>query len=166
MRTTTALSAIVAAGLTVGAATVEAQTSANIQATAQVLSALTVTAGKDLEFGNVTPGVNKTIAITDAGAGRFDVNKATGSDVALSFTLPANLTSGANNLPIGTWSGGWNTAATPAGATGFDPATGPTTTGSTASGTLTVYVGATVNPGAGQAAGAYTGTITMSAVYF
>ena len=71
MRTATVLSALVAAGLTVGAATAEAQTSASIQATATVLSALTVAAGNNLVFGNVTPGVNKTIAITDGGAGHL-----------------------------------------------------------------------------------------------
>ena len=48
MRTATVLSALVAAGLTVGAATAEAQTSASIQATATVLSALTVAAGNNL----------------------------------------------------------------------------------------------------------------------
>ena len=69
MRTATVLSAILAAGLTVGAATAEAQTSANIQATATVLSALTVAAGNNLQFGNVTPGVNKTIAIADCRRG-------------------------------------------------------------------------------------------------
>ena len=79
MRTATVLSAVLAAGLSLGAATAEAQNSANIQATATVLSAVTVTAGQNLAFGNVTPGVNKTVAIADAGAGRFDVTKAANS---------------------------------------------------------------------------------------
>jgi hypothetical protein len=166
MRTATVLSAVLAASLTVGAATAEAQNSASIQATATVLSALTVTAGNNLLFGNVTPGVNKTVAITDAGAGTFDVSKAANSDVTLSFTLPANLTSGANTLPIGTWTGGWNTTPTPAGATTFTPGAGGHTTGPTASTALHVFVGATVSPGAAQAAGSYSGNVTMSVVYF
>ena len=88
MRTATVLSALVAAGLTVGAATAEAQTpSASIQATATVLSALSVAAGNNLVFGNVTPGVNKTIAITDGGAGTFTVTKAASSGVTLSLSL-------------------------------------------------------------------------------
>ena len=53
------------------------------QATATVLAALTVTGASDLQFGNVTPGVNKTVAIADAGAGRFDITKAATSGVAL-----------------------------------------------------------------------------------
>ena len=166
MRTTTVLSALVAAGLTVGAATAEAQNSATIQATATVLSALQVTEGQDLTFGNVTPGVAKTVAIADAGAGRFDIVKAATSGVTLSFTLPANLTSGANSLPIGTWSGGYNTTQTPTGATTFTPSAGGFNTAVTPGTELYVYVGATVSPGAAQAAGAYSGDVTMSVVYF
>ncbi len=167
MRTATVLSAVVAAAFSFGAATVQAQSnSANIQATATVLSAVTVAAGQDLQFGNVTPGVAKTIGIAASGAGRFDVTKAANQGVTLAFTLPANLTNGANTLPIGSWTGGWNTSATPAGATTFTPSAGGTNTTATAGTALSVYVGATVSPAAAQAAGAYTGTVTMSAVYF
>ncbi len=166
MRTATILSALLAAGLSLGATALEAQTSATIEATATVLSAVTVNAGPDLQFGNVTPGVPKTIAIGDAGAGRFDVTKATGAGVTLSFTLPTDLDSGGNTLPIGGWTGGWNTVNTPAGATAFTPDLAGTNTAATAGTNLYVYVGATVTPAAGQAAGAYTGDVTMSVVYF
>jgi hypothetical protein len=162
----TVLSAVLAAGFSFGAATLQAQTSADIQATATVLSAVTVTAGNDLQFANVTPGVAKTIGIADAGAGRFDVVKAATQGVTLSFTLPTDLTSGANTLPIGSWTGGWNTSATPAGATTFTPSAAGTNTAATAGTTISVYVGATVTPAAAQAAGGYTGDVTMSVVYF
>jgi hypothetical protein len=167
MRTATVLSALVAAGLTVGAATAEGQApSASIQATATVLSALTVTAGNDLAFGNVTQGVPKTVAYTDAGAGTFTVTKAANSAVTLSFTLPTDLDSGTDLLPIGTWTGAWNTSASTAGATAFTPSAGGETTSSTVETTLTVFVGATVTPAAAQTAGNYSGTVTMSAIYF
>jgi hypothetical protein len=166
MRTATVLSAVLAAGLSLGAAALEAQTSANIQATATVLSAVTVAAGNDLQFGNVTPGVNKAVAIADAGAGRFDVTKAANQGVTLAFTLPTDLTDGVNNLPIGSWTGGWNTSATPAGATTFTPSAAGTNTTATAGTGIVVYVGATVSPGAAQVAGNYSGTVTMSVVYF
>ena len=166
MRSATVLSAALAVGLSLGAGALQAQTSANINATATVLAALTVTGATDLQFGNVTPGVNKTVAIADAGAGRFDITKAASSGVALSFTLPANLTSGANTLPIGTRTVGWNTSATPAGATSFTPSAAATNTTVTAGTAISVYVGATVSPAAAQAAGAYTGVVTMSAVYY
>ena len=166
MRTATVLSAVLAAGFSFGAAALQAQTSANIQATATVLSAVTVAAGQDLQFGNVTPGVNKTIGIADGGAGRFDVTKAASQGITLSFTLPANLTSAGNLLPIASWTGGWNGTQTPTGATTFTPSPAGTNTTATAGTTVFVYVGATVAPGAAQVAGSYTGTVTMSAVYF
>ena len=166
MRTATVLSAALAAAVSLGAATAEAQTSANIQATATVLSAITVTGVNDLAFGNVTPGVNKTVAITDAGAGHFTVDKAATQGVTLSFTLPTDLVSGGNNLPIGSWTGGWNDAADPTTATGFVPSAGGTNTVAGPETTLFVYVGATVSPAVGQAAGSYSGTVTMSAIYF
>jgi hypothetical protein len=167
MRTATLFSAVMAAGLTVGAATAEAQTpSATIQATATVLSAITVTAGNNLQFGNVTPGVNKTVAITEAGAGTFTVAKGANTGVTLAFTLPTDLSSGSDLLPIGSWTGGWNTSATPIGAATFTPSGAGTNTTVNAATALTVFVGATVSPAAAQAAGAYSGDVTMSVVYF
>jgi len=162
MRTATLFSAFTAVTLSFGTASLHAQ-SGSINATATVLSAITVANGNNLAFGNVTPGVNKTVAITDAGAGRFDVTKAAATGVALTFTLPANLTAGANNLPIGTWTGGWNTSNSAVGATGFTPSAAPTNTGSV--GNIWVFVGATVSPAAAQVAGAYTGTVTMQVAY-
>ncbi|HEY7637281.1 MAG TPA: hypothetical protein VH763_17140 [Gemmatimonadales bacterium] len=163
MRTATVLSAVLAASLSFGAATVQAQ-SATIQATATVLSAITVT-GTNLAFGNVTPGVNKTVAITDAGAGEFTVTKAAATSVALTFTLPTQLTSGGNTMPIGTWTGGWNnTANNAAGATTFTPSAAATTVPSGGA-NLWVWVGGTVSPAAAQAAGPYTGNVSMQVVY-
>ena len=163
MRTATVLSALTAATLSFGTASLHAQ-SATIQATATVLSAITVT-GTNLAFGNVTPGVNKTVLITDAGAGQFTVTKAAATSVALTFTLPTNLTSGANNLPIGTWTAGWNnTANSAAGATGFTPSASATTVPSGGA-NLWVWVGATVSPAAAQVAGSYTGNVSMQVVY-
>ena len=55
-----------------GVSRVDAQASGSIQALANVLAPITVAAGQNLDFGNVTPGVNKTVAVTDATSGRFD----------------------------------------------------------------------------------------------
>lgn len=163
MRTATVLSALTAVTLSLGTASLHAQ-SATIQATAQVLSAITVT-GTNLAFGNVTPGVNKTVAITDAGAGQFTVTKAAASSVALTFTLPTVLNSGGNTLPIGTWTGGWNnTANSAAGATGFTPSAAAATVPSGGA-NLWVWVGGTVSPAGAQAAGAYQGNVTMQVAY-
>jgi hypothetical protein len=164
MRVLPVLSALTAVTLSLGVASANAQ-STNIQATATVLSAISVT-GTDLQFGNVTPGVNKTIAITAAGAGKYAVTKANSSPVSLAFTLPANLNGpSASTMPIGTWTGGYNnTADVPGSATAFTPSATPTVVPSGGA-SLWVYVGATVSPGAAQTAGAYTGTVTMSIAY-
>lgn len=164
MRIATVLSALSAVALSVGAGSLQAQ-SGSIQATATVLSSVTVTGSSPLAFGNVTPGLAKTVAITDPAAGLFTVAKQAATSVALTFTLPANLTSGANNLPIGTWTGGWNNAANnAAGATSFTPSASATTVPSGGA-NLWVFVGGTVTPAAAQAAGAYTGTVTMQVAY-
>jgi len=166
MRKMKAVSAVVL-GLCLGTTALNAQVTGSINATANVLSTITVASGTNLLFGNVTPGVNKTIAATGAGAGRFDVNAANSAPVSLTFTLPANLTNGANNLPIGTWSGYWNTTNSQSGGTAFVPSAAATVATTAAAGatSLYVFVGATVNPGAAQPALLYTGTVTMGVVY-
>ena len=55
MRTTTRVSAVLAAMLSLGAMPAVAQ-SANITATANVYQAITVTGARTLDFGNVFPG--------------------------------------------------------------------------------------------------------------
>jgi hypothetical protein len=165
MRTATVFSALTAMTLSLGAASLQAQ-SATIQATATVLSAITVAATSPVAFGNVTPGVNKTVAITDAGAGLFSVTKAAATSVALTFTLPATLAGpAASTMPIGTWTAGWNnTANNAAGATGFTPSAAATTVPSGGA-SLWVWVGGTVSPAAAQTAGAYTGNVSIQVVY-
>jgi hypothetical protein len=150
--------------LSLGTASLHAQ-SATIQATATVLSAITVT-GTNLAFGNVTPGLTKTVAITDAGAGQFTVTKAAATSVALTFTLPATLAGpAASTMPIGTWTGGWNnTANNAAAATAFTPSAAATTVPSGGA-SLWVWVGGTVTPAAAQTAGAYTGNVSMQVAY-
>jgi len=166
MRTITRVSAVVAAVLTLGALPATAQ-SANINATATVFQAITVTGANTLAFGNVFPGVAKSVGAATGGAssGRFDLAGQASTPVQLTFTLPGNLTNGANNLPIGTWTGCTNPTATQAGCTAFTPSGTPTTSGFSAAGALSVYVGATVTPGAAQAAGNYTGIVTLTANY-
>ncbi|HEY7029348.1 MAG TPA: DUF4402 domain-containing protein [Gemmatimonadales bacterium] len=166
MRTTTRVSAVLAAVLTLGALPAMAQ-SANISATATVFQAITVTGANTLAFGNVFPGVAKTVGAATGGAnaGRFDLTGQASTAVQLTFTLPGNLTSGANNLPIGTWTGCTNPTNTQAGCTAFTPSGAPSASAFSAANALFVFVGATVTPAANQAAGNYTGTITLTANY-
>ena len=90
MRTITRVSAVVAAVLTLGALPAKAQ-SANITATATVFQAITVTGAGPLAFGNVFPGVAKTVsAAAGATSGRFDLTGQASTAVQLTFTLPGN----------------------------------------------------------------------------
>ena len=164
MRTLTRVSAVVAALLSLATAA-EAQ-SANSNATAVVSQAMTVTGARTLDFGNVFPGVSKAIAVADPTSGRFDLTGQASANVNLTFTLPTNLTSGANNLPIGTWTGCTNATNTTAGCSSFTPSGSASPTAFSGAGALFVWVGGTVTPAANQAAGTYNGTVTLTAAYF
>ncbi len=104
--------------------------------------------------------------MASATSGRFDLTGQASGNVNLAFTLPTNLTSGANNLPIGTWTGCSNATNTTTGCTTFTPSASATASAFSGAGALFVWVGGTVSPGAAQAPGAYTGTVTLAASYF
>ncbi len=140
--------------------------SANITATATVFQAMTVTGARTLDFGNVFPGVAKAIGVAAATSGRYDLTGQASANVNLTFTLPANLISGANNLPIGTWTGCTNATNTTTGCTSFTPSAAPSASAFSGAGALFVWVGATVTPAGNQAAGVYNGTVTLTAAYF
>ena len=160
MRSMKTVSALLAGFLSL-AGTAGAQT---INVTANVQVPITVTGAQDLDFGNVIQGVPSTIAAASAQAGRFDVTGSPSTPVSLSFALPANLVSGGNNLPIGSWTGTHNTTNSPAG-TGFTPSGAATVATTSGTGNLFVFVGATVSPAPAQALGLYTGTVTLTVVY-
>ena len=82
----------------------------------------------------------------------------------MTYTLPGNLANGANNLPIGTWSGLHNGTNSTAGATSFSPAS-PSNVDVYVSGDIWVILGATVTPNVNQVAGTYTGTIQLDVAY-
>ncbi|MDQ3997452.1 MAG: hypothetical protein M3303_10635 [Gemmatimonadota bacterium] len=148
-------------------ATTASAQSANINATATVLQPLTVSGARDLAFGNVYPGVNKSIAVADATSGRFDLTGVASAQVQFSFTLPTNLNNGGNTLPIGTWTGYHNTTnSASVGGTAFTPSSSNTTTNLAAvTGQLFIFVGATVSPSGTQTAGPYTAQVTATAAY-
>jgi hypothetical protein len=114
----------------------------------------------------VIPGINSSVAPGDlASAGIFTVSGFDALQVTLDFTtLPGNLASGANTMPItfaGTDAGyGATTAAVDQT---FDPAVGATT--NLVTGALAVFIGGTVAPAATQPGGVYTGTITLDVAY-
>ncbi len=164
------VSKVALAGLAlVLAGTVAAQgqgVNGSITATATVQTPITVTGTQNLSFGNVFPGVAKAVAYTDAtNAGKFSVAGQASTPVTYSFTLPANLTSAGNNLPIGSWLGYENQANSTSGGSAITPSGTPTTSTLSAGGALFFFLGATVTPPANQPAGSYTGTVTLTVSY-
>jgi len=151
----------------VAGTTVRAQgVNGSITATASVQSPITVAGVQNLAFGNVFPGVAKTIAYSDAtNGGHFSVTGQASTPVTYSFTLPTNLTSAGNNLPIGSWTGYVNTANSTSGGSAITPSATPAGATLSAGGALFLFVGATVTPASNLPAGSYTGTVTLTVSY-
>lgn len=166
MRVFTSVPAGIVLILSLGTSAAYGQTnSTGINATAVVQQPINVTGAVPLSFGNVFPGVSSSVAVTAAGAGRFDITGQASAPANLSFTLPANLTVGANSLPIGSWTGHVNTTNSPSGGTSFTPSAALQAFNFSGTGAAYTFVGATVTPAGSQAAGTYTGTVTLTVTY-
>ena len=171
-------------------ANVEAQNqtaNANLTASANVAAAVTVAKTTDLAFGNVTPNNVKTIntegtvvspGITTGGevVGKFALTKSASTQVTLAFSLPTNLVdASAHNLAISfaDYSSSKLAKITDGTHTDipFTPASGITTANADATAWafaatgFNVNIGGTVSPTAGQIAGVYTNTVTLTATY-
>src|SRR5438093_8433104 len=106
MRSIMKLSLVVAALALAGTALQAQSNNASITATASVQTPINVVGAQPLSFGNVFPGVNKTVVAMDlTNAGRFDVTGQASAPVTLSFTLPATLGSAGNTMPIMSYAG-------------------------------------------------------------
>jgi hypothetical protein len=158
--------AIAAITMLVAAVPGRAQNNASATVTATVQQPITVTKNNDLSFGNVFPGINKSIAVTAAGAAKFTTAGQASTPVNLTFTIPATIASGGNTLTLSTWAGHHSGVDLPSGGTSFTPSGSATSATLSALGSLYVYVGATAEPTPTQAAGSYTGNMTMTVVYF
>ena len=144
---------------------VSAQNSASASVTADVQQPITVTKSNDLAFGTVFPGVSKSIAVTDGNAAAFAIAGQASTAVSLTFTLPATLGSGGNTLPLTAWTARYNTTNSAASGTNFTPSSSASAATLHTTGALYVFVGATAQPAVNQAAGSYSGTLTMTVVY-
>ena len=130
----------------------------------------TVTGVRDLAFGPVIRGVPNAVSPNDpVRSGRFYVRHIINRQVRVQFTLPTQLArvAGGANLPI-TFA---TTDAVAKGTAGssvavtFNPNNAITFT-LTTSADFYVNLGGRVSPAAGQATGAYTGTVTLTCTFF
>ena len=137
----------------------------NINAKGTVITHISVTSKRDLDFGtDIVPGVATTIDKSAATSGKFSLAGQVSRQIAITFTLPSNLTSGANTMPITftTTDAGYVNSASPM--TAFNPAVVQNATFS-ATGTMDIYLGGKVTPSAGQVSGFYTAPVNISLQY-
>ena len=156
-----------------GSSQVQAQESATIQALATVVSSLSITGNQNLQFGTVTPGVNKSVNKSEPGfAGEWSVMGTVGAEITLDFTLPDSLLlvgDSTNGLPIDfgpldasfdDGSGGGQLAPT-----GVLNPNGLGTERLGAGGEITVWIGGSVFPRISQTGGDYAEDVVLSVAY-
>lgn len=143
---------------------------ATVTASGTVQEPLTVTGVEGLLFGDIFPGVNKSVSHDDTDAAQFDIGGEPSAQVSVDFTaLPAILTDGASNeltISFAADDAAHDTDVTAAGtATTFDPSVGQTLNLGATEGTLFIWLGATVEPNFDQIAGSYDADITLDVAY-
>ena len=127
-----------------------------------------VTGVRGLAFGTVFPGVSRVVVRTDAAnSGQFDLKAHPGATASLTFLLPAVMTGPAGatmTLVFGANDAGFSASQSINSQVAFDPRTPylATFSGNRAS----VFLGGRANPSTAQRAGNYTGTITLTVVFF
>ena len=154
------------AGTAAFAAPAAAQITDNIDATATVLQALTVTGDASLAFGNIAPSQVKTVAAGAAASGHFSMAGAPGSSVSFRFNaLPATLQIA--GLTLSAWTGLHRDVNTAAGATAFTPTAGVAqgVTMNAADGNYFVWIGATLTAAGVVAPGNYTQPVVLEVFY-
>jgi hypothetical protein len=156
---------------------------ANILGKAEVLQGINVEGVEALDFGRVSPGLAKSIDLENTPSGGqmgegnektgvFTVSASSGTNVTIQFTtLPSDLTNGSNTLPIGSYIAGYGNTLAYTGI-GFDPLASTIVSGGNfpantigSVNAIYVHIGGTVTPGATQAIGNYSSTITLTATY-
>jgi hypothetical protein len=135
--------------------------SATANGTFAVAAYMTVIKLADLEFGTIFVGTTLTVDPTDAGAAEFLFNGNSSTTTQVTITFPIDLTSGSNTINFNTPGRPiYNTIPDAMTATQFKKKTGGSaSTG--ADGNLYVWVGGRVRAANRQAAGTYTGIITV-----
>ena len=142
-----------------------------IQATATVISSLSILGSNNLVFGSVTPGINKIVPRTSAGfAGEWSITGTSLAELSLTLTLPTVLdhTSTAATMPINfnstdaALSDGSGSQTVPNAV--IDP-NGPSVFRLGLGGLMYVWIGGTVQPTVAQSGGDYASNVTLTIAY-
>ncbi|WP_077032772.1 DUF4402 domain-containing protein [Pelomonas sp. KK5] len=172
------LSIAAASALAAGSMPVAWAASATANASATVLTPMTITKSTDLNFGELVAG-NGVVTLDTAGArtkagstalptggsptaARFDVTGDANHTFSVDFATGSStvLTDASSNTMAVSWFAEVVGTAAPT-----PVSTGTPTTGTLNSGAAYIYVGGAVTVGASQAAGSYTGTIQVTVNY-
>ena len=136
-----------------------------INAKGTVITHITVSSTRDLDFGNdIVAGVATTVSKTAETSGKFLLSGQPNRQISIAFTLPTNLLNGENTMPIAfsTTDAGYIVNSNPISA--FDPSVSKNASFGT-NGAMEVYLGGTVTPSSTQVAGQYTAPVTISLQY-
>jgi hypothetical protein len=149
-----------------------AQERGTIQALATVISSLNVLGTNNLQFGTVTPGINKSVNKATAGfAGEWTVAGTADAEVTVDFELPNSLATADSLAFLNVMFSGTDASyddgtgggqAAPAGI--IDP-NGPSTLNIGAGGSLMIWIGGTVLPLVSQTGGDYSGDVVLTVAY-
>lgn len=124
---------------------------------------------RSLAFGTLLPGIPQLVPRTDpVRSGQFDIRGQRLSTVQLTFTLPTVMNGplGATlPLSFGGNDGGYSVSQSVSAQVGFDPRA-PFLATLSNNGRGAVFLGGTAQPLVSQRAGSYSGTVTLTVVYF
>jgi hypothetical protein len=120
---------------------------------------------RGIAFGVVLPGVPQPVPRTDATrSAQFDLTGPNRSELLVTFTLPSVLTAGGGGaIPIvfGASDAGYSASQSIASQIPFDPAL-PFTATLSNNGRGSIFLGATLQPGAAAPPGGYTAPVTIT----
>ena len=152
--------------------TADAQEYGTIQALATVVTSLSVVGSNNLQFGAVTPGINKFVDKSSVGsAGEWIISGVASAEVTVDITLPDSLVTvdslafmrisfSNTDASFDDGTGGGQTA--PAGT--LDPASFATLRLGIGA-TLNVWIGGTVLPSISQTGGDYASDVVLTVAY-
>ena len=133
--------------------------------TATVGVAMAISGSADLAFGTVIPGIAKTITWDAAPSGRLSISGNGNAQIAMTFLLPAVLTSGVSSMLIGNYDVHVNQNAGTNNTDVLTVTSGVPALSNLRGGKMFVFIGGRVAPAGTQPGGTYTGTITLAVAY-
>ncbi len=151
---------------------IKAQQVGNIQATANVVSSLSIVGTNNLNFGSVTPGVSRSVDKAAVGfAGEWMVSGIVNSELSMTFALPDSLRESTSNAAmLVNFSGSDGSykniaAATQTAPSGVIDPNVAAVQRLSLTGTMDVWIGGTVWPSPSQGGGAYAADVILSVAY-